>query len=447
MSFFVCKNCGYGSASWYGKCPDCGKWNTLVERPDFAKSTSGKKKESLRKILITPLKQIKTQEKSRLKTGIFEFDRVLGGGFIPGEVILLTGEPGIGKSTLVLQSLKNIRTLYISGEESGEQVKHRADRLGISLDNFLFSNDLQVEGIIESAGEMKDSVDIMVIDSIQTIYSKDIEGATASISQLKEVTKLLVNFAKRNNIIIILIGHITKEGEIAGPKSLEHFVDCVLNFEGEKVSNYRLIRASKNRFGGTDEIGIFEMTGKGLKQIDNPLIFLEEKKTLEPGKAIVGVAEGQRPLFFEIQTLAVPTVLAVPRRVVKGFDYNKVLLLLAVVRKNLNLSLDSFDIYVNVVGGVSIKSTSADLGLIASLISSFKNIPLLPSSLFIGEVGLLGEIRNTYFEERIVSEGRRLGFKKIYSSKNVFNVKALKNLIPSSPQPLKINPSKRGRII
>ena len=432
MSFFVCKECGYGSASWYGKCPDCGRWNTLVEKPEFGKA-SKEKKESLKKISITPLKKIKTQIKSRIKTGIFEFDRVLGGGFIPGEVVLLTGEPGIGKSTLILQALKNIKTLYISGEESGEQVKNRADRLGVDLNNFLFSSDLQVEGIIESVAEMKNQIDVIVIDSIQTIYSKDIEGATASISQLKEVTKLLVTFAKKNNLAVVLIGHITKEGEIAGPKSLEHFVDCVLNFEGEKVSNYRLIRASKNRFGGTDEIGIFEMTGKGLKQIDNPLVFLDRNPpgggSLEPGKAIVGVAEGKRSLFFEIQTLAVPTVLSVPRRVVKGFDYNKVLLLLAVVRKNLNLSLDGFDIYVNVIGGVSIKGTSADLGMIAALISSFKNKPLPASTLFVGEVGLLGEIRNTYFEDKIISEGRRLGFKKIYSNKNVNTVKDLRGLI------------------
>jgi len=344
-------------------------------------------------------------------------------------VILLTGEPGIGKSTLILQSLKNIRTLYISGEESGEQVKNRTDRLGVNLDNFLFSNDLQVEGIIESAAEMKDQIDIIVIDSIQTIYSKDVEGVSAGITQLKEVTKLLVTFAKKNNFAVILIGHITKEGEIAGPKSLEHFVDCVLNFEGEKVSNYRLIRTSKNRFGGTDEIGIFEMTGRGLKEISNPLVFLEEKRSLEPGKAIVGVAEGKRSLFFEIQTLVVPTVLAFPRRVVKGLDYNKVLLLLAVVRKNLSFPLDRFDIYVNVIGGVSIKGTSADLGLIASLISSFKNIPLPTSSLFIGEVGLLGEIRKTYFEEKILSEGKRLGFKKIYSGKNINSVKTLPSVI------------------
>jgi len=430
MSFFVCKNCGFGSASWYGKCPDCGKWNTLVEKPDFAKTTSDKtKKEPLKKISVTSLKKIKSQERSRVKTGIFEFDRVLGGGFVSGEVILLTGEPGIGKSTLILQALKNIRTLYISGEESAEQVKNRADRLGINLENILFSNDLQVEGIIESAIEMKNQIDILVIDSIQTVYSKDIEGAASSVSQLKETAKLLVTFAKKNNIAVLIIGHITKEGEIAGPKSLEHFVDCVLNFEGEKVSNYRLIRTSKNRFGGTDEIGIFEMTEKGLKEIDNPLIFLESNRSSEPGKAIVGVAEGKRPLFFEIQTLVVPTVLPVPRRVVKGLNYNKVLLLLAVVRKNLNIPLDGYDIYVNVIGGVSITAPSADLGLIASLISSIKNKPLSPTSLFIGEVGLLGEVRKTFFEEKVTTEGKRLGFKKIFSGRNIKNVKELKNLI------------------
>ena len=432
MSFFVCKECGFGSASWYGKCPDCGKWNTLTERADLgeaSRSSKNKKNESLKKISVTSLKKIKTQEKNRIRTGIFEFDRVLGGGFVPGEVVLLTGEPGIGKSTLILQALNKIRTLYISGEESGEQIKNRADRLGIDLNEFLFSNDLQVEGIIESAKEMKDKIDVVVIDSIQTIYSKDIEAAASSVSQLKETAKLLVTFAKKNHIAVLIIGHITKEGEIAGPKSLEHFVDCVLNFEGEKVSNYRLIRPSKNRFGGTDEIGIFEMTNRGLKEISNPLVFLEEKKLLEPGKAIVGVAEGKRTLYFEIQTLVVPTMLSIPRRVVKGLDYNKVLLLLAVVRKNLNFSLDSYDIYVNVVGGVSIKGTSTDLGLIASLISSIKNRPLPKSSLFIGEVGLLGEIRKTYFEEKIISEGKRLGFKKIFSSFNIEIVRGLKNII------------------
>ncbi len=424
---FICSNCGYGSASWMGKCPDCGQWNTLVEKPSFTKSS--KKSESIKKMTITSLKKVSSKTKTRKKTSIFEFDRVLGGGFVSGEVVLLTGEPGIGKSTLLLQSLQHLKTLYISGEESAEQIKDRGDRLSISLDGFLFSSDLQVEGIIEGIEEIKDSLDLIVIDSIQTVYSKDIEGQVGSVSQLKEVAKKLITYAKQNDIAVVMIGHVTKEGEIAGPKTLEHFVDCVLNFEGEKVSHYRLLRASKNRFGPTDEIGIFEMKSKGLVEVDNPLVFLEQKRELEPGKAIVGVAEGKRPLFFEIQTLVVPTVLPAPRRVVKGMDYNKVLLLLAVVRKYLNVPLDNFDIYVNVIGGVSVRSTAADLGLITSLLSSLKNIPLPKGTVFIGEVGLLGEIREVYFEEKIISEARRLGFKKLYSSKNTSNVKELKKLI------------------
>jgi DNA repair protein RadA/Sms len=347
----------------------------------------------------------------------------LGGGVVPGEVILLTGQPGIGKSTLVLQAFQKLKVLYISGEESAEQVKNRAERLSVDLENLSFSGDLQIESIVQSLEELKDEIEIVIIDSVQTIYSKDIEGPVAGVSQLKEVTKKIINFAKQSKISVLLIGHINKEGDVAGPKTLEHFVDCVLELEGEKVSNFRLLRASKNRFGSTDEIGIFEMKQKGLTEVKNPLIFLETNKKLEPGKAIVGVAEGKRPFFFEIQTLVVPTSLMTPRRVVKGLDYNKVLLLLAVIRKNLNLPLDRFDVFVNVVGGVSIKSTAADLGFIASLISSFKNIALPANSLFVGEVGLLGEIRSSFLEEKIVEESKRLGFKKIYCSKSIKTVK------------------------
>lgn len=420
--FYICSNCGFGSGSWIGKCPDCGQWNTLKEQPNFEKSPN-KKSEAVKKITITSLSKIKSSSKSRQSTGIFEFDRVLGGGVVPGEVILLTGQPGIGKSTLVLQAFQKLKVLYISGEESAEQVKNRAERLSVNLNNLLFSSDLQIESIIRSLEEIKDEIEIVIIDSVQTIYSKDIGGPVAGISQLKEVTKKIINFAKQSKINVLLIGHINKEGDIAGPKTLEHFVDCVLELEGEKISNFRLLRASKNRFGSTDEIGIFEMKQKGLIEVKNPLIFLETDKKLEPGKAIVGVAEGKRPFFFEIQTLVVPTSLMTPRRVVKGLDYNKVLLLLAVIRKNLHLPLDRFDVFVNVVGGVSIKSTTADLGFIASLISSFKNIALPANSIFIGEVGLLGEIRNSYLEEKIVEEAKRLGFKKIYSSYLIKSVK------------------------
>lgn len=427
MSFFVCQKCGYGSASWLGRCPDCGSWNSFKEQPDWDKEKTTKK-EAIKKLTVTALNKITPQTSQRLKTGIFEFDRVLGGGLIPGEVLLLTGEPGVGKSTLILQAFQGKKVLYIAGEESVEQVKARAQRLNLSFEHFLVSDSLQVEGIIEGIKEIKDKIEILIIDSIQMVYSKEIDSPSGSLAQLKEVAAKLIIFAKQQKLPIIFIGHITKEGEIAGPKTLEHMVDCVLNFEGEKISQFRLLRASKNRFGPTDEIGIFEMKNEGLREVTNPLVFIGKQKKLEPGKAIVGVAEGKRPLFFEIQTLVSPTQLAFPRRVVAGIDYNKLLLLLAVAKKQLFLPIDKYDVYVNVTGGVNIKSTASDLGLIASLISSFKNHPIPINSLFIGEVSLLGEVRQVYYEEKIIKEAKRLGFEKIYSSGNIEKIKLLKNI-------------------
>lgn len=425
--FYICANCGYGSGSWLGRCPDCGQWNTFKEQREGG--TSSKTKEVTAKLSITPLTKIKALNKERKKTGIFEFDRVLGGGVTPGEVILLTGEPGIGKSTLLLQSLQNLKTLYISGEEAAEQVKDRAERLRIHLNEFLFSDTLQVEGIVEGIEDLAAKIDIVVVDSIQTIYSRIVESPSGSISQLKETASQLVKVAKTKKIPVIIIGHVTKEGDIAGPKTLEHMVDAVLNFEGEKVSHFRVLRAVKNRFGSTDEIGIFQMVQEGLVEVINPLAFLEEEEVVMPGKAIAGVAEGRRPLYFEIQTLTSSTMLPVPRRVVKGVDYNKVLLLLAVLKKHINLPLDKYDIFVNVVGGVEIKSTASDLGVIASLLSSIKNIPLPKKTLFIGEVGLLGEVRKVFFEERIIAEAKRLHFKQIISSQNIKNIKELRRFL------------------
>ncbi len=425
MAFFICSNCGYGSGSWIGRCRDCGKWNTLKEQPAF-ETKSKDKNEGVKKVTLTALIKIKSQKIVRLPSGIYEFDRVLGGGFVPGEVILLTGEPGIGKSTIVLQSLQKLSPIYFSGEESAEQVKDRAERLGINFADFLFSNDTQIEGIIESIENLDEKPDILVIDSIQTMYSKDIDSSHGSINQLKEVTKKLIMLAKKTKITTLIIGHVTKEGEAAGPKTLEHLVDCVIDFEGEKVSHFRLLRANKNRFGPTDEIGIFEMRENGLKEVANPAVFLEESTDIAPGRATVGVVEGHRPLFFEIQTLAVSTALPVPRRVIKGLDYNKTLLLLAVIKKQLNFPLDKyFDVYANVIGGFTIKSTASDLGFIASILSSYKDTPLPKNSLYIGEVGLQGEIRSVYFENKIIQEAKRLGFEKIYSSANLKNVKDL----------------------
>ncbi len=424
MSFYICSNCGYGSASWIGRCPDCSQWNTFKRQSDI-----NEKDLPTEKFEMTSFAKIKSFAKKRLATSVFEFDRVIGGGFIPGEIILLTGEPGVGKSTLLLQILQSLKTLYISGEESAEQVKDRIGRLGLKEKNLFFTNTREVEAIINGLKQTENKFDILVIDSIQTVYSSSIEGTPGSINQLKESASRLIDLAKTNNLPIIFIGHITKEGEIAGPKTLEHMVDAVLSFEGEKISHFRILRATKNRFGSTDEIGIFEMTSKGLAEVKNPLAFLDTTKERSSGMTIVGIVEGKRPLFFEIQALASPTLLAIPRRVVKGVDYNKILLLLAVIKKYLGLSLDQYDIYINVVGGVNIKSPAADIGIVAAIVSSIKNIPIKNKTVFTGEIGLLGEIRKVVFEEKITSEARRLGFQKIYSSKNITTIRDLKKII------------------
>ncbi len=428
MSFYICSNCGYGSAAWLGKCPDCGEFNTLVREED----KQSRKSESVKKLKTVGFKDIKPLEKNRLSTGIYELDRVIGGGIVRGEVILLSGEPGIGKSTLLLQSLKNFKTVYVSGEESAEQVKERAERLKIPLRNLMFSDDLQIEGVVAGIEDFDEKIDVLVVDSIQTVYSKGVDAPPGNVSQLRECANMLTSFAKKNKIAVLIVGHVTKGGDIAGPKTLEHIVDCVLNFEGERVSQFRVLRASKNRFGSTDEIGIFQMEGLGLTQVSNPLVFLENEAENVAGKAIVGVSEGKRPLFFEVQALSVPSVLAIPRRVVNGVDYNKVLLLLAVMRKHLSISFDKYDIYVNVVGGVSIKSPSSDLGIVAAILSSIKNEPVPKRSMFIGEVGLLGEVRKNFFDAKVVAEAKRLHFKSIYSPTVIANISQSKKIFKTS---------------
>ena len=425
MTFYICANCGEGAATWIGKCPSCGEWDSFKKQLEDNLPATQKTE----KFSISDLDKVQSINKGRMSTGIFEFDRVLGGGIIRGEVILLTGEPGIGKSTLLLQSLKKLKTLYISGEESASQVKERAQRVGIDLTKFMFSDTIQVESIVEGIEQVKSKIDLLVIDSIQTIYSTKNGGPAGTVSQLRDCALQLIRTAKNTGLALILVGHVTKDGDIAGPKSLEHMVDAVITFEGDKISQNRILRSQKNRFGSTEEIGIFEMVKDGLKEVNNPLIFIDQFTEKVPGKAIAGVMEGKRPLFFEIQTLTAPTILPIPRRVVRGVDYNKVLLILAVLRKHLNISLTNLDIYLNVIGGVSVKSTSADLAIAAAIISSVKNFSIPNNHVFIGEVGLLGEIRKIGYQEKIELEARRLKMSKIYSSTSVSSIDQLsKNL-------------------
>lgn len=427
---YLCTSCGVPSASWYGKCPECNNWNTLVAQAPVTKKNKGTSKVSA-PAKITPMSSISSLSTSRMPVGIHEVDRVLGGGFMGGEVILLAGQPGVGKSTLLLSALSGKKTLYVSGEESGEQVRHRADRLGVNINSFAFTDTVAVEPLLNLLESDAKAYDVVVIDSIQTIYSESMKNTFGSASQIKESASALVDVAKKNNLVMIIVGHITKEGDIAGPKTLEHLVDCVLYLEGAKDSQYRLLRAQKNRFGSTDEVGVFEMGEKGLAEVKNPAVFINQSAIAEPGRVIVAVPEGSRSLFFEVQCLVVPTTLSFPRRVVSGVDYNKVQLLLAVLQKNARLPLDKFDVYVNVVGGISIKSTAADLGVVTAIFSSIKNKPVSSKSVFTGEIGLLGEVRAVLGEEKLIKEASRFGFSKVYSSKNLTSVNAISSVLSS----------------
>ncbi|MBP6993766.1 DNA repair protein RadA [Candidatus Woesebacteria bacterium] len=429
MSFFICSNCGYGSATFIGKCPDCNEWNTLKQaRGMDEKSKRKSDKTSAFATANFADISVNTKTKERLPTHIHEFDRVIGAGFVPGQVALLTGEPGIGKSTLLLQALQKVRALYISGEESASQIKHRAERLKVNLDTCTFSDTLQIEGIIAGIEAMDVKPEIVVIDSIQMLYSKIQEGTPGSVSQLRECALQLVRLAKEKHIAMILIGHVTKDGDVAGPKIVEHMVDTVLSFEGEKISHFRILRANKNRFGSTDEIGIFEMTSTGLAEVNNPLAFVSQGDGNEmnvPGRSIAGVMEGKRPLFFEVQSLASKTTLPMPRRVVNGIDYNRVLLILAVIKRHMGIHLEAYDVYVNVAGGVDIKSPAADLAVIASIISSVKDVALPVDSVFIGEVGLLGEVRKVAGLDKVSAEAKRIGLSKQFTPATTRNCKGL----------------------
>ncbi len=415
---FSCQSCGYQSPKWLGRCPDCNSWNSFVEET-YAVSTSLKHKERVSFFREEPvlLKDVSSQSISRIRTEIQELDGVLGGGIIPGSVILIGGDPGIGKSTISLQvcarlTEKKIPVLYVSGEESTSQTKMRADRLGVGLGGeFLYIvNQTDLSLIMEYIDRIKPRV--VFIDSIQVLFCDEISSSPGSVSQVRECAGRLTMLAKSRGISLFIIGHVTKEGTIAGPRVLEHIVDTVLYFEGERFSMYRILRAVKNRFGSVNEIGVFEMSASGLRQVGNPSrMFLSQRPRETSGTVVVSVLEGTRPLFVEIQALVSHSGFGYARRRSQGFDFNRMSLLVAVLEKRIGLHLGNEDIFINVVGGIKIEDPAADLGVSLAIASAFQDRPVLEDSLILGEVGLTGEIRSVLHADLRISEAEKLGFK------------------------------------
>jgi len=443
-SLFVCQQCGTEFAKWQGRCSACGEWNSLVESTRVTGKKTFFSTAAVRQSLPPQkLAQIKVVKRFRLPTGIGEFDRVLGGGVVPGSLVLLAGEPGIGKSTLTLQVAGRIKNqesriknknkkirnskfeirnsvLYISGEESLEQIKIRAERLVVKADNLLLLAETDIDQIMAALVKQQETTALVIIDSIQTLYSSELSSGPGSVGQVRGCATRLLRFAKASGVAVFLVGHVTKQGVIAGPKVLEHMVDTVIYFEGDRFGDVRLLRASKNRFGATDEVGIFEMTDQGLNEVANPSkLFLKTRKEPVPGSVVVVTMEGTRPVLVEIQALVVPTQLSVPRRVAQGIDYNRLQLIAAVLSKRLGLPLGGSDIYVNITGGFKVEEPAADLGVALAIISSFKNKPLPNKLACFGELGLLGELRNVSQAGKRVKEARRLGFTTIINPEKV----------------------------
>ncbi len=408
---YQCQACGYISPKWLGKCPDCGQWNTMVEER-MVVSMRG----LIKKVPPLPLSSITAGEEKRTSTGIKEFDRVLGGGVVDGSVILVGGDPGIGKSTLLMQAAARLRergkVLYVSGEESPEQIKLRAERLGTNADEILLLPETNLEGIINAAIDIVPSA--IIIDSIQTIFTEEIPSAPGSVGQVRECAARLTNFAKKTSTPLFIIGHVTKEGAIAGPRVLEHIVDTVLYFEGDRGHTYRILRTVKNRFGSTNEIGVFEITETGLVEINNPSsLFLSERPSDAAGSVVVSCIEGTRPILIELQALVSPTTFGMPRRTCMGVDFNRVNLLIAVLEKIGGLHLGGMDVFVNVVGGLKVTEPAVDLGIVAAIVSSFREIPLKHDIIVFGEIGLSGEIRAVIQVDARLKEAAKIGFKEV----------------------------------
>lgn len=429
---FFCKECGYESAKWMGQCPACHEWNTFVEEP-AVKPVKGVASAAAGNAEPVRISEVDTAETNRYSSGFGELDRVLGGGVVTGSMVLVGGDPGIGKSTILLQVCANIaesrKVLYVSGEESLRQIKMRADRIGEMPDNFLLlceTNLANIDAVIR-----KHKPDAVVIDSIQTMYCESSDSAPGSVSQVRESTSLLMQIAKGLGITVFIVGHVTKEGVVAGPRVLEHMVDTVLYFEGERNETYRIIRAVKNRFGATNEIGVFEMCKEGLRQVLNPSEYmLSGRPQGEPGSVVACLMEGTRPVLVEIQALVCHTNFGMPRRTAVGADYNRMNLLMAVLEKKIGMQLSSCDAYLNIAGGLKVNEPALDLGMLLAVISSFRNIPVPEKTIVFGEVGLTGEVRAVSQAKQRIAEAVKLGFEECilpYAClKSVGNVNGIK---------------------
>lgn len=416
-TIFVCQNCGHQSRKWLGKCPECGEWNSLVEERAREKKGASRSGFKLRDVAAVAYSEIESQDEVRISSGVSEFDRVLGGGIVPGTLVLIGGDPGIGKSTLLLQvadrlSAKEGIVLYVSGEESERQIKLRGERLGIGAKNLYLLPETNLENIFHEVERLKPTA--IVVDSIQTVFSAMIESAPGSVSQVREAAHQFLLLAKNRTIPIFLIGHITKDGSIAGPKALEHVVDTVLYFEGERHHNHRIVRAVKNRFGAANEIGVFEMTAAGLVPVANPSqMFLQERPQNVAGSVVTACMEGTRPLLVEIQALVSETKYGTGRRMTQGVDQGRVALLMAMLEKRVGMQMLGDDVFVNIAGGLEVDEPAVDLGVVAAIASSFKSLPIDPHTAVFGEVGLTGEVRGTTQAGVRAREAQALGFKKI----------------------------------
>ena len=416
VTVYFCQSCGYESSKWMGQCPGCREWNTFVEE-SIEKKAAGQLKAApggTEELKTTRISEIDMQSKQRMGTGFGELDRVLGGGIVPGSLVLVGGDPGIGKSTLLLQVCRNLaetmEVLYISGEESLQQIKMRAQRIGQFSDGLKLFCETGVERIEQVVERQKPQA--VIIDSIQTIYSEEISSAPGSVSQVRETTGRLLRIAKGMEITIFIVGHVTKEGVVAGPRVLEHMVDTVLYFEGDRHASYRVLRGVKNRFGSTNEIGVFEMRESGLMEVKNPSEFMLNGKPKGASGSVVACSmEGTRPMLMEIQALVCKTNFGMPRRTAAGLDYNRVNLLMAVLEKRLGLQLSNYDAYVNIAGGIRLNEPAADLGIVMAIVSSYKNRPIAEDVIVFGEVGLSGEVRAVSMPDQRVSEAKKLGFK------------------------------------